>query len=103
VTSAGKSCAPGKHHPKRRADWARRFFACAQQNRTVTAPIRLDMAPEIALTTLCVTVGAWQILASRKGKILSDSKEIRHCAPIIIIEWIKEAAQIPQWMKPEIV
>ena len=38
--------------------------------KTVTAPIRLDMVPEIALTILCVTFGMWQILSSRKRKVL---------------------------------
>jgi hypothetical protein len=37
---------------------------------TVAAPIRLDMVPEIALTILCFTFGIWQILSSRKKKVL---------------------------------
>jgi len=36
--------------------------------KTVTAPIRLDMFAEIPLMILCFTFGVWQILLCRKRK-----------------------------------
>jgi hypothetical protein len=38
--------------------------------KTVTAPIRLDLFAEIPLTILCLIFGVWQILFSRKRKVL---------------------------------
>jgi hypothetical protein len=37
--------------------------------KTVNAPIRLDMLAEIPLMILCLIFGAWQILFSRKNKM----------------------------------
>ena len=39
-----------------------------QWEKTVTAPIRLDMFAELSLMTLCFIFGAWQILVCRKRK-----------------------------------
>ncbi len=36
--------------------------------KTVTAPIRLDMFAEIPLMIVCLIVGAWQIFFCRKRK-----------------------------------
>ena len=36
--------------------------------KTVTAPIRLDMFAEIPLMILCLIVGVWQILLCQKRK-----------------------------------
>ena len=38
--------------------------------KTVTAPIRLDMFAEIPLIVLCLIIGGWQILVSRNKKVL---------------------------------
>jgi hypothetical protein len=38
--------------------------------KTVTAPIRLDMFAEIPLMIVCLIFGAWQILFCRKRKVL---------------------------------
>ena len=38
--------------------------------KTVTAPIRLDMFAEIPLMMLCLIFGVWQILSCRKRKAL---------------------------------
>jgi hypothetical protein len=38
--------------------------------KTVTAPIRLDMFAEIPLMILCLIFGAWQIFLCRKRKAL---------------------------------
>jgi len=38
--------------------------------KTVTAPIRLDMVAEIPLMILCLIFGAWQIFLCRKRKEL---------------------------------
>ena len=37
---------------------------------TVTAPIRLDLFAEIPLMVICLIVGMWHILLSRKEKTL---------------------------------
>ena len=36
--------------------------------KTVSAPIRLDMLGEIPLMVLCLAFGAWQIVLSRRRK-----------------------------------
>jgi hypothetical protein len=36
--------------------------------KTVSAPIRLDMFPEIALMILCLIFGTWQTLLCRRKK-----------------------------------
>jgi hypothetical protein len=41
-----------------------------QWEKTVTAPIRLDMFAEIPLMILCLIFGAWQIFFCRKRKEL---------------------------------
>jgi hypothetical protein len=38
--------------------------------KTVTAPIRLDLFAEIPLMILCLIFGVWQILSCRKKKAL---------------------------------
>jgi len=38
--------------------------------KTVTAPIRLDMVAEVPLMILCLIFGAWQIFLCRKRKEL---------------------------------
>ena len=38
--------------------------------KTVTAPIRLDMFAEIPLMILCLTFGVWQVVLCRKRKAL---------------------------------
>jgi len=38
--------------------------------KTVTAPIRLDMFAEVPLMILCLISGAWQIFSCRKRKQL---------------------------------
>ena len=38
--------------------------------KTVTAPIRIDIFAEIPLMILCLIFGAWQIVLSRKRKEL---------------------------------
>lgn len=41
-----------------------------QWEKTVTAPIRLDMFAEIPLVILCFIFGVWQILVGRKRKAI---------------------------------
>ena len=41
--------------------------------KTVTAPIRLDMFAEIPLMILCLIFGVWQIARAERGKHCSSS------------------------------
>ncbi len=44
------------------------FLVSVYWEKTVSAPIRLDMFPEIALMILCLIFGTWQTLLCRRKK-----------------------------------